>query len=169
MSHLPKMPVRFVTANNEILEGFSKSVSQPARFGGTDAGQSLDGTDVCMDVDAVQVKMGHTYRTAPGRTYGNKLFRRLPSGDLDYGYAVGTIVDSLRMLKEGVAPLNGMQKTALAVLFPVTLGSLDEAGAIAATAAVQLKLSPGEVMQLRQLVAEHLYRSELYSESSHAR
>jgi len=158
MSHLPRVPIRFIEENAEILDGFEKSL---------DAGQRLNGTNQVTDEDVVHVTMGQSYRTAPGRTYGNVFFRREPDGSLCYDYAVGNVVDALHRHKDGVA-LNGVEEVALAVLFPETLGGLHNNGTLAAMAAIQLKLSPGEIFHLRQLVAGHLANEMAYTLASHA-
>jgi hypothetical protein len=159
MSHLPRVPIRFIQENDEILDGFTKSL---------DSGQRMGGTDQLTDVDVVQIRMGESYRTAPGRTDGNTFFRREPNGSLCYAHAVDKIVDAIHRVKDKIV-LNGVEAVALSVLFPEALGHLYEGSTLAATAAIQLRLSPGEILQLTQLVAAHLDHEMAYMLSSHAR
>jgi len=143
----PKVPVRFIEGNQELLK------SQEGL-----AGQRL-GTDWRDgEVQASHLpNMVPSYRTPPDRVRGNELFRRYPNGTLDLQGAKNLVVDALHRVKEsgGHDQLNALEKVALSVLFPMSFEYV-ASGMEQAVAEVQLKLSPVEVMQIRELVASHL-------------
>lgn len=156
MSNYTRMPVRFVPQNQDLLKS-----QQPGH-----AGQRL-GTDYRPNEEVVS-KVGPgvqaTYRMPPGRVNGNVLFRRYPNGALDLEYAVHKVVDALHRVKNsgGVDQLNSSEKSALSVLFPHSFDFVPP-GMAAGVMTVNLRLSPAEVLQIKEAVATHLAEEMNYN------
>lgn len=159
MSNNPRMPVRFIKGNQELL----KSQVGTASSGPGWAGQR-EGTDWRPgEESAYQVPPGvqPAYRTPPDRVSGNQLFRRYPNGALDVEYAKHCVVDALHRVKEsgGHDQLNSLEKVALSVLFPASFDYIPQ-GMAPAVASVQLRLGPAELLLVREAVARHLLEEE---------
>jgi hypothetical protein len=149
------MPVRFIEGNQELL----KSQVGTATPGPGWAGQR-EGTDWRPGEEtAYQVPPGvkPQYRTPSDRVNGNQMFRRYPNGALDVAYAMHQVVDALHRVKEsgGHDQLNSLEKVALSVLFPMSFDYVPP-GMAPAVASVQLRLSPMELMLIREAAARHL-------------
>ena len=144
---MPRKPVRFIPGNSDLLKA--------------QAGQSHEATDYSQDIAVATVATGMrgSYR-APNpndRVNGNVLFRRYVNGMLDYDYACGKIIDALHRVKDsgGHDQLDGLEKTALSVLFPSQFTFID-ASMVASTALTNLRLTTEEISVLRQKIAAHL-------------
>lgn len=158
-NNYPKVPVRFVDSNDEILEDFGKSA---------DAGQRIGGTDYLPgDASAPTGSMSAQYRTPPDRVYGNVLFRRLPDGSLDLDYAMHAVVDALRKVRDGVA-LTSLEEAALSCCFPQNFSYLDP-GVVDSVRRVNLKITHEESVLVATKVAMHLQAQMNFKHSSHAR
>ena len=116
-NNLPRRPVRFVEANQDLL----KSQVGTASPGPGWAGQR-EGTDYREEEVVYKVPAGvqSSYRTPADRVNGNQLFRRYTNGSLDVKWAMHQVVDALHRAKEsgGHDQLNSLEKVALSVLFP---------------------------------------------------
>lgn len=146
MSHYPKVPVRFVNSNAEMLDTMEKSSS---------AGQQLGATDYKPNQEAVYpAQMTPQYRTAPDRVNGNVIFRRYVDGTLDVEYAKHQIIDAIHKVRDHV-PLNSMEEAALSCCFPRTFSFIDP-GVQESVRTVNLKISLLESMMVAQAVALHL-------------
>lgn len=155
MSHLPRVPIRFIESNKELLKSRS-------------AGQRLGGTDhVKGEVAASQGFVQPTYRTPPDRVNGNILFRRNPDGTLDYEYAMHKVVDAIRKVKDGIAPTS-LEQAALSCCFPGTFRYIDP-GVVDSVRRVNLKITPEESVILAMKVAKHLQDMMDFQHSCHAR
>lgn len=148
----PRLPVRFVPANEELLK---------AQYAGSESGTTDAGVNETVPV----ARMEPSYRTAPDRISGNEMFRRYPNGMLDVDHAKHQVIDALHKVKDK-GPLNSMEVVALSVLFPDLFadhfGVVDSA-TIDAVRRVQLKLHPEETMAIAAAVAGHLAEEENYN------
>lgn len=165
MSNYTRMPVRFIDGNQDLL----KSQTGTASPGPGWAGQR-EGTDWRPgEESAVQVPPGvsPSYRAPADRVNGNQLFRRYPNGLLDVEYAKHQVVNALHRVKEsgGHDQLNSLEKVSLSVLFPASFDYIPQ-GMAPAVASVQLRLSPTEVMMVREAVARHLAEELNYNAGS---
>jgi hypothetical protein len=142
------MPVRFIESNKDLLK------SGPGWAG------QREGTDWRPNEESnYQVPPGvrAEYRTPADRVSGNVMFRRYPNGMLDISLAMSCVVDALHRVKEsgGHDQLNSLEKVALSVLFP-TMFQYVAPGMAQSVASVQLRLSPVEILQIREAVSRHL-------------
>jgi len=154
-NNMSRVPVRFIPGNEDLL----KSQVGTASPGPGWAGQR-EGTDYRPEEEqAYKVGGGvcPSYRTPTDRVSGNQMFRRYANGDLDVGVALHHVVDALHRAKmsAGHDQLNSLEKVALSVLFPQSFSYVD-AGMAGSVATVQLRLSPLEIVQIREAVARHL-------------
>lgn len=144
-SNLPRKPVRFIEANQELLK------SQEGA-----AGQRKGGTDYSKDIAAPTIS-GYsvgTYRTPADRVNGNEIFRRYPDGMLDLGYACNKVIDALHIAKQG-GPLNSVQQAALSALFPMTFNYHDS-NMVDHVRTVNCRITPMEAIVVARKVAAHL-------------
>jgi hypothetical protein len=161
MSHLPRMPVRFVDSNAELLTGqdLSKAVS-----GGT-ANESLTDwkrlNENEMDMGPEMPCIEPTYRTPADRVNGNEMFRRMPNGDLDVEYAKHKVVDALHKVKDK-GNVTNMEKLALSILFPEVIMTVDPR-LLEPIARVQMRLAPWELDLVRRAAAKHLQEEMQYN------
>ena len=163
MSNYTRLPVRFVPGNQELL----KSQTGTATPGPGWSGQR-PGTDWRPgEVSAVQLGQGVVaqYRTPPDRVSGNQMFRRYPNGDLDIESAKNCVVDALHRVKDSGGTseqLNSLERVALSVLFPMSFSHVPP-GMSGSVAAVQLRVSPAELIMVREVVARHLAEEANYN------
>lgn len=156
MNNLPKIPVRFLPQNQELLD-LQKSTS----------GQYHKSIDYTPDVDVPPIQMEPVYRTPLDRVNGNAMFRRLPDGKLDYDYAKHKIVDAIHKVKDGVE-LTNQEKVAVSCVFPSVFDFVDP-GVIHTIRMVNLRASEEECNMVAAAVAAHLRAEEDFKHSSHAR
>lgn len=143
-----RVPPRFLQHNQDLVK------SQEGMAG------QRKGTDYSHEVDVATVpdQPRSSYRTPPDRISGNQFFRRYVTGQLDYQYACGKVVDAIHSVRANdgyVHHLNNEQRVALGILFPESFNQEDP-GMLPAVAAVQYRLSPMEVQTIRRRVAAHL-------------
>ena len=153
--HTARMPVRFIPGNQDLLKSQVGTATEGPGWSG-----QREGTDYRPNeepVSTVGAGVCASYRSPSDRVNGNALFRRYPNGDLDIVSAVHCVVDALHRAKEsgGMDQLNSLEKVALSVLFPTQFTDMDPM-MVSSVAAVQLRLSPLEIMQVRGTVARHL-------------
>lgn len=151
----PRMPVRFIPGNAELLKSQVGTASPGPGWAGQREGTDYRGEEE--PVSHVGAGVLSSYRTPADRINGNEMFRRYPGGELDIACALHKLVDALRRVKQsgGHDQLNSLEKVALSVLFPQSFSYVDQS-MIASVSAVQLRLSPLEIIQLREAVARHL-------------
>lgn len=152
MNNLPKVPVRLLPQNDELLKSTAGQAPGATDYRQTESIASMSG-----------VQQG-SYRTPPDRVCGNEFFRRYISGVLDLKYAVNKVVDALHRAKDsgGVDQLNNEEKTALSILFPMQFTFIDSS-MTAQVAATQLRISPLECETIRQAVASHIQEELNYN------
>jgi hypothetical protein len=159
MSHFPRKPVRFIEANEELLD-IQKSTSGDMVV---DNHPDYEGPTE----DAYPARMEPQYRTPHDRVSGNEMFRRNPDGSLDYNYAKNKVIEAVHKVRDGISPTT-LEQTALSVLFPAVFSYVD-AGVLSAVRAVNLKLSPAESAKISMLVSGHLSSEIEFMLSSQAR
>lgn len=147
MNYGPRMPVRFVPGNEEMLKS-------QAGIGPQSAGAGPGASDFAQTEDVPTVAPYDHYRAPLDRVHGNEMARRYPDGSLDVDYMKHKVLDALRKAKDGVQ-LNALEELALTVLFPTSFSYVDD-GLTSDLAKVNLKITPMESMQVAQAVAEHL-------------
>lgn len=152
-NNLPKVPVRLLEQNQELLKSTAGQAPGATDYSQTETVATISGTDPRA-----------TYRTPPDRMCGNEFFRRYINGVLDLRYAVDKVVDALHRAKDGggVDQLNNEEKTALGILFPMQFATVDSSMTLQ-VAAVQLKITPVEMEAIRQAVAAHLQEELNYN------
>lgn len=146
MSHLPRMPVRFIPENNELLKS-------QAGVGTASAGAGSV-TDYSQSDVVPQTIMSDVYRAPLDRMHGNEMARRYPDGTLDVDNMKHKVLDALHRAKCGM-PLNALEELALSVLFPSSFMFYDPS-LTGDLAKVNLKVTPDECAQVAQAVAAHL-------------
>ena len=153
-----RMPVRFIPGNEDLLKSQVGTASPGPGWAGQRPGDE-GGTDYIQEESVYHVGAGvlSSYRTPAGRVNGNELFRRYPNGMLDVTWAMHQVIEALHRAKQsaGHDQLNSMEKVALSVLFPQSFGYVAP-GMVIAVATVQLRLSPLEIIQIREAVARHI-------------
>jgi len=157
MSHFPRKPVRFIEANDELLD-IQKAVASDMRTS-TDYGGPTE--------TAYPAQSEPQYRTPHDRVSGNEMFRRYPDGSLDYAYAKDKVVEAVHKVRDG-GVLTSVERVALSCMFPHMFSGVDS-GVSAAVRAVNLRLSAEESMKVALLVAKHLSQEMSFMHSSHAR
>lgn len=152
MNNLPKVPVRLLPQNDELLKSTAGQAPGATDYSQTESLASISGPQSA------------SYRTPPDRVCGNEFFRRYISGVLDLKYAVNKVVDALHRAKDsgGVDQLNNEEKTALSILFPLQFTFIDSSMA-SQVAATHLRLSPMECEAIRQAVASHIQEELNYN------
>lgn len=141
MSNLPRVPVRLVEENQDLLKSQNEMMPTPM-------------TDYKNNVDVPEAKMEATYRAPSGRNLGNQSFRRYADGTLDIDAAKNVVIDAVHKAKDH-GDLTELEKLVLTIVFPMYFAFVD-ARLIGPLTAVQLRLSPSEVMQIQQVVVAHL-------------
>lgn len=155
MNNLPKVPVRFVPQNDELLNKSSN------------AGQSPTNTDLKINQTVPDFDMQGSYRAPHDRVNGNQMFRRYPDGTLDVEYAKHKVVDAIHKVRDGVA-LNGIEQCALSCCFPQNFSYIDPT-CLESMRTVNLKISSHEAQIVATTVAIHLDKEYQYMLSCHAR
>ena len=151
MSHLPRVPVQFLTQNQELLK------SQESMAGGAPGA-----TDYKQDQDA-PVAIPEPQMRAPGdRNIGNLLFRRNPDGTLDVEAAKMVVVDIIHRAKD-LLPLTEQEKIVLGCFFPMQFPGFIDQRLVKQITAVQLRLAPWEVMDVAMAVSSHLMQEMSYN------
>lgn len=151
----PRVPVRFIDGNQELIKAQTGTATPGPGWAGQRAGTGYRGEEeVYQQVPGGVVS---SYRTPAERSSGNQLFRRYPNGLLDVAWAKHQVLDALHRAKDsgGQDQLNSLEKVALSVLFPHSFSYVDSA-MVSQVASVQLRLTPDEVVEVRQAVARHL-------------
>lgn len=146
MSHFPKVPVRHIAGNQELLKSMTRDVGPTTEYTNPE--------------DVPKAQMTPSYRTPIDRANGNVIFRRYPNGLLDVGYARDKVLEGLRCAKEGI-PLNGAQEAALSVLFPGIFAFVAPA-LHNQVMRVSLRITPAEGMAVAQAVAQLLEEQHEY-------
>lgn len=151
---LPRLPVRFIQENAELLKSMDGEVLSGGRAGtGTDYTQTESVAEAqCIDPQ---------YRTPNGRVNGNELFRRNPNGDLDLDNAKHVVVDIIHKVKDK-ADLTELEKLVLGCFFPLMFPFVDARLAEPLTR-VQFRLAPWECAMVSQMVAAHLSAEMSYN------
>ncbi len=154
MNTLPKIPVRFIEGNQELLKSM-----------GADYSEVEGKTDYVNDTDAPTIPAGvqPSYRTPHDRVNGNVMFRRYLTGSLDMDYACQQVIDAIHRAKYGAAPLYEQEAVALSVLFPLHFSDTVDPLMAAAVAAVNIKLIPEEQAMIRAKVAARLAEEMNYN------
>ncbi len=157
MSHLPRVPVRFVQQNDHLIKGGY-------------AGSSIDGTNYKPGNEEVIGEMATiqpSYRVPTDRPNGNEFFRRNPNGMLDMDYAVQKVVDAIHSVCDGVAPTM-FEQICLSSLYPgAFLHPVVADPAI--TSRILLRITPEEAIQIVMGVSAHMHAEHEFTESCHAR
>ena len=151
-NHAPKVPVRFIKANDELLDNeVSKGYSE--YDGVTDYRQEMD-ADIQISASGPQ----SSYRTPDDRINGNVMFRRYLNGKLDMDHACANVIDAINRYKEKDVPCYTQEYVALQVIFPTAGFDFEhmDPGMLSAVSAVNLKLLPQEVLLIRAKVTAHL-------------
>lgn len=153
MSHFPRIPVRFLEQNNDLLK--SMEVLSGGHAGG--------GTDYEPEVLAGQVAPGvvPSYNAPINRENGNVVFRRYPNGELDVDNAKHIIVDLIHRVKDK-QPLTEIEKMILGCMFPLMFPFVDSRLALPIMT-VQLRIAPWECAMVSELVAAHLKAEMSYN------
>lgn len=146
MNNLPKTPVNWLAHNADLLK------SQEVLSGGS-AGT---GTDYKPEVlsGQLEAKVVSSFNAPTDRVNGNVLFRRLPSGELDYEAAKHIIIDILHKEKDK-AYLTPQEQLAIGCVFP-TLFTYVDSSFVDTIRNVNFRISDMECMQLTFMVAAHL-------------
>ncbi len=149
--HFPKVPVRFVKGNDELL----KSMYSDAK----------GSTDYVNDTTAPTHAPGvsSSYNVPTDRPNGNVMFRRYLNGSLDMDYACQQVIDACHRAKYNAAPLYTQEAVALQVLFPASFSGEVDPLMAASVAAVNLNLIPEEQALIRAKVAAHLAEEMNYN------
>lgn len=151
MHNLPRLPVRFLQDNNELLK--SMEVLSGGRAG--------EGTDYVPTEPELTARMEPQYRTPMDRVNGNEVFRRYPNGDLDLEAAKHVVVDVIHKVKDK-SPLTELEKLILGCLYPMMFAFVDPRLA-AQLSMVQLRLAPWECAMICQAVDAHLIAEMNYN------
>ena len=159
MSNLPRVPVRFIPENAELLDQMAKS---------NDAGQKIGATDYqANSAGVLNQEMTPVYRTPHDRENGNVLFRRYPDGTLDLEWAKHQVVDAIHKVRDGILPTS-LEQAALSCCFPGTFSYIDNS-LVDSVRTVNLRITPMESMAVAVLVAKHLQDELNFMHSCHAR
>lgn len=148
MSNLPRIPVRFLEHNAELLKS-------------QDPSDLRKSTDYTFTEDVGAMNMGPQYNAPQGRVLGNQLFRRYPNGMLDLDGAKHTVVDIIHKVKDQ-GPLTELEKLVLGCIFPLVFPFVDGRLSESLTR-VQLKLAPWEIDQIAHAVSAHLTAEMSYN------
>lgn len=142
-NNFPRLPVRFITENAELLK------SQAALSGNT-----ASDTDYSNTESIPEAQMEPQFRAPRDRNLGNVLFRRNPDGSLEMENAKNIVVDCVHKAADKV-PLTNLEELVLTAIYPTVFSFVDPRLAVPLSA-VHLRLAPYEVVLLQQEVASHL-------------
>jgi hypothetical protein len=153
MNNLPRLPVRYLADNSELLKSMEV----------LSGGQAGQGTDYEPEDLAQEVPPGvvSSFNAPVNRMNGNVVFRRLPNGDLDLENAKHIVVDLLHLVKDK-QPLTEIEKLILGCMFPLMFPFVDPRLA-APIMSVQLRLAPWECALVTEKVAAHLQAEMSYN------
>lgn len=182
MSHFPRVPVRFIEENSELLKSQTEEVAvrplalivkgaavaspnersfdldKLAKSEALSGGHAGAGTDWTAHESAPVENMHPQFRAPRDRNLGNVLFRRNVDSSLDYEAAKHVVVDAIHRAIDsaGVADLlNDLDKMVLSVFFPGVYMYVDQ-GLLSSMASVHMRLAPHELDTIRALVVAHL-------------
>lgn len=156
MSHFPRVPVRFLIDNHDLLKS-QAGVGTPS--GGAGSVTDYRQTE---ELPVLTTIPGDTYNApAPGaRVNGNEIARRYPDGTLDIDYMKHKVIDALHIVKNK-GTLNSVEEIALSVLFPSVFMFIDPLMTDYMTK-VNLRITPFEATEVAMAVAEHLCKEHEY-------
>lgn len=150
----PRVPVRFLSHNAELLKG--------SYAGGTEGA-----TDYRNDTYIPESKtIVPTYRVPADRVNGNEFFRRNPNGSLDLDYAVQKVVDAIHHIIEGMEP-SMFDQIVLSCFYPSAFSHYHVPSPELAQRTL-LKILPEESMYIMLGVHAHLNAERTYSQGSHS-
>lgn len=179
MHNLPRLPIRYMTEQAELLKsltdevdlkkgaaslteanrpGDSLSKSMESIAGGHAGGTDWETTE---PVPKVPEGVVPQFRAPGDRNIGNQLFRRNPDGSLDVDAAKHVVVDMVHKVKDGL-PLTELEKMTLGIMMPLVFDFVDPRLATPMMA-IHLKLTPWEVMLVNERVAAHLTAEMSYN------
>lgn len=152
MSHFPKVPVRFIADNDELLKAQSGA--------GSLAGQPM--TDHAVQEHIPQQNAASVHFRAPyDRVNGNVMFRRYPDGQLDVDNSVAILMRILNAQKDG-APLTVQEKLAIQCVFP-TIFPHEDPSLLESLRSVNLRITPLECLMLAIECGKHLAEQENFN------
>jgi hypothetical protein len=151
MHNLPRLPVRFLQDNNELLKSMEV----------LSGGMAGEGTDYEITESIGQAEMEPQYRAPMDRVNGNEVFRRYPNGDLDLENAKNVVVDIIHKVKDK-GPLTELEKLILGCMYPLMFAFVDPRLA-SQLMIVQLRLAPWECAMVCQAVDAHLITEMNYN------
>jgi hypothetical protein len=179
-ANFPRLPIRFLPEQAELLKSLSEDVDLEA--GAKEAarvrsnvrksqvsllskavapsGNQSDDTDwkLTETPPTVPATIQPQFRAPMDRNIGNVLFRRNPDGSLDMDAAKHVVIDIIHRVKDQ-GPLTELDKVTLGVMFPTLFAFVDPRLATSLMA-VHLRLSEWEVQSIVELVAAH-FKAEL--------
>ncbi len=181
MSHLPRLPIRFLTEHEELRRSLSEEVdvkNGAARMAAisaavqkgmlaksmeTAAGGHAGGTDwkATETVNSVPEGVVPQFRAPGDRNIGNVLFRRNPDGSLDIDAAKNIVVDMIHKVKDKL-PLTELEKLTLGIMMPLVFDFVDPRLATPMMA-IHLRLNPWEIAIVNERVAAHLIAEMNYN------
>ena len=154
MNNFPRIPVRFVHQNDEMLKG--------SYAGGTEGG-----TDYKQDTHVPSAStIVPSYRVPADRVNGNEFFRRNPNGSLDLDYAVQKVVDAIHNITEGLEP-SMFDQICLSCFYPGAFSHYHVPSPEPAQRTL-LKILPEEAIYIMMGVHAHLAAERVYSTGSHS-
>lgn len=186
MSHFPRVPVRFIEENADLLKSQTEEVAvrplslivksvaavspnegsfdldKLAKSEALSGGHAGAGTDYQQSETLPEEKMRAEFRAPRDRNISNVLFRRNPDSSLDMESAKHVVVDAIHAAIDSAGNpgmLNDLQQMVLQVFFPGVYTFVDPM-LLDSIAAVHLRLADHEIMAVRLLVAAHL-RAEM--------
>lgn len=152
MSHFPRLPVRFVEGNADLLKSMEPG----------DTGAEAGATDLVITESAPDAHMEAQFRAPMDRINGNEVFRRFPSGELDVENAKHIVVDLLHKVKD-LHPLTSVEELVLGCMFPLMFPQFVDARLATQLMSVQLRVAPWECAIVTSLVAAHIAAEMSYN------
>lgn len=147
MSHLPRLPIRFIPEHAEFQKGMISDIESPA-------GGRAGATDWKATEPDLTAEMVPQFRAPGDRNIGNVLFRRNPDGTLDVEAAKNVVVDMIHKVKDKL-PLTELEKLTLGIMMPLVFDFVDPRLATPMMA-IHLRLTPWEIAIVNERVAAHL-------------
>lgn len=179
MSHLPRLPIRFLSEHDELRRSLTEEVDlkkgaeemaslraelqKSAKSGESLSGGQAGGTDwePAESVPSVPGGVVPQFRAPGDRNIGNVLFRRNPDGTLDVEAAKNLVVDMIHKVKDNL-PLTELEKLTLGIMMPLVFDFVDPRLS-APMMAIHLRLTPWEVMLVNEKVSAHLTAEMSYN------